>query len=100
MTSIASFTMPNQDFNNAIRLWRFVVVIFSTMLGLVGLVLSLILLTFQLCKLTPYGVPYMSPFVGNDGKDMWNDTIFKIPKVYNKNRPAALKPKDTKRLGD
>lgn len=100
MTSIAGFTIPNQDVANAIRVWRLVFAVLGTMLGLIGIVMSIILLTFTLCKLDSFGVPYMSPFVGNEGRDMLKDTILKIPPKYNKLRPNMLETKNVKRQGD
>ncbi|MDD2375893.1 MAG: spore germination protein [Clostridia bacterium] len=100
MTSIASFTMPNQDFNNAIRIWRILFSIFGAILGLVGIISGVILITFELCKLKSYGVPYLSPFVSNDGVKILDDTIFRIPQKDNKIRPKDLKVKNIKRQGD
>jgi len=100
MTSISSFTMPNQDFNNTIRMWRFVFALTSTVMGLVGFVITVILFTFKLCKLQSFGVAYMSPFVSNEGNDIINDTILMIPHRDNKFRPSSLKPKNAKRQGD
>lgn len=100
MASIASFTLPNQDFSNSVRLWRIIVTIFSACAGLVGLVISIIILSYELCRLTPFGVPYMSPFVGNEGKHVLNDTIFRFPSKYNLKRPECLKPKDVVRRGN
>jgi spore germination protein KA len=99
MASVASFTIPNQDFSNAVRLWRIIVTLFSSLLGLIGFVFSLILLTYEACRISPYGVPYLSPFVGNDGRAMLHDSLIRLPSSLNKVRPNALKPKDAVRRG-
>lgn len=99
-TAIASFTIPSQDFSNFVRLWRILSTVFGIVLGLLGVVISIILMTFSVCKLESFGVSYMSPFVGNDGKEMLNDTFFRIPNIFNKVRPNVLKTKDAKRRGD
>lgn len=100
MTVIASFTVPNQDLNNSVRLWRLASTVCGMVLGLLGIVIAMILLTFEFCKLTSYGVPYMAPFVGSNNQDALYDTILRMPAVYNKRRPACIKPKDIKRVGD
>jgi len=100
MTAISSFTIPNQDFTNVIRIWRFVFALISTILGLLGLVLAIIIFMFKLCKLESFGVAYMSPFVSNDGNDIIYDTILKIPPKFNKTRPTSLNTKNVKRQGD
>lgn len=98
-TAIASFTIPNQDFSNFVRLWRLGCTVLGVFLGLLGVVFSAIILVFEMCKLESFGVPYMSPFVGNDGKDLINDTFIRAPAKYNIMRPTALKTKDQKRRG-
>jgi spore germination protein KA len=100
ITAIASFTIPNQDFSNAVRLWRITSTIFGIFLGLLGLVIAILLLVFEFCKLESFGVSYMAPFVGNDGKDIMKDTFFRLPSNSNKTRPNCLKTKDAKRQGD
>lgn len=99
-TAIASFTIPNQDLANFVRLWRIICTIFGIAFGLLGVVGSIILITFSMCKLESFGVSYMSPFVANEGKNMVNDTILRLPNTIFKYRPDSLKTKDTKREGD
>jgi len=99
-TAITSFTIPNQDLSNFVRLWRLICTVFGIALGLLGVVISIILMTFSVCKLELFGVSYMSPFVGNEGKDILNDTIFRMPSKFNKFRPSILKTKDAKRRGE
>jgi spore germination protein KA len=99
MTIIASFTVPNQDFANAIRLWRLVSTVAGIFLGLLGVVCIIILLIYELCKLNPFGVPYMAPYAGIDGQNMLTDSIIRIPAKDNIMRPVALNPKDSKRRG-
>ena len=98
-TAIASFTIPNQDFSNFVRLWRIGCTILGIFLGLLGVVFSIIILAFELCKMESFGVSYMTPFVGNDGNGLLKDTFFRAPLKFNKMRPASLKTKDPKRQG-
>lgn len=100
MTAISSFTVPNQDFSNVIRIWRFVLAAVSTVLGLLGFVLMLIVFTFKLCKLESFGVSYLSPFVSNDGNGIMEDTILKFQPKFNKLRPTSLNVKNKKKQGD
>lgn len=100
LTSIASFAMPNQDFSNALRIWRFVFAIFASFLGLYGVVIAIILLTYDLCKLETFGTSYMSPLVSGDLEEIRYDTVIRAPLKTNKNRPENLKTKNVKRQGD
>lgn len=100
MTAISSFTVPNQDFSNVIRIWRFILAAVSTVLGLLGLMLTIIVFTFKLCKIESFGVSYLSPFVSNDGNGIIEDTIIKIQSKFNKLRPTSLNVKNKKKQGD
>lgn len=99
-TAIASFTIPNQDLANFVRMWRIVCTFFGIVFGLLGVVVSIIIIVYSMCILESFGVSYLSPFVANEGKGLLNDTFFRFPYTFIKNRPESLKTKDTKRVGD
>lgn len=90
LAGISTFTMPNQDFSNALRLWRFLLTIFSSIAGLVGLSIGSLLLLFHLCTIETFGIPYLTPFVSHEGKSFM-DTLFRLPLYLNKYRPDELK---------
>ncbi|NLN65858.1 MAG: spore germination protein [Clostridiaceae bacterium] len=96
-TAIASFTMPNQDFSNALRLWRFIFVVLSSMAGLFGLSLGGILLLDHLSSMEVYGISYLSPLAGEDEIQL-QDSIFRFPYRFQKNRPVSLRAKNKKRV--
>ncbi|MCQ1530157.1 spore germination protein [Lutispora saccharofermentans] len=95
-TAISSYVMPNQDFSNAIRLWRFIIAISSSIAGLFGMTIAGILLIYHLCTIDNYSVPYLSPFVSTDSMQ-FQDTFFRLPLSFMKNRPVNLKTKNKKR---
>lgn len=97
ITAIASFTLPSQDFSNAVRLWRFVFVILSSFIGIFGLTFGLILLLFHWCRLESFGVPYLDPFVANEDEQL-QDTLFRFPISSMKKRPSGLNTKNEKRM--
>jgi len=97
ITAIASFTLPNQDFSNAIRIWRFMLVIFSSIIGIFGLTFGLIFLIYHWCSLESFGVPYLDPFVANEDEQL-QDTIFRFPISSMKKRPSGLNTKNEKRM--
>lgn len=98
LTAISSFAMPNQDFSNALRLWRFIFVILSSAIGLFGLSIGGIILLNHLCSMEVYGAPYMSPFAGGDNRQM-EDAIFRLPFSKQYKRPIFLKTTNKKRRG-
>ncbi|NMA95504.1 MAG: spore germination protein, partial [Clostridiales bacterium] len=93
---ISSFTIPNQDLSNAIRLWRFVLALFSSLMGLLGLAIGSILLLMHLCSIEIFTVPYLSPFVNQDNFSL-RDTIFRLPLYMEKYRPKSLKTQNKRR---
>lgn len=85
LTVISSFTVPAQDLSNAIRLWRFILIFSSSIIGLFGIGIGALLLLFDLASIETYGVPYLSPFAANEGKNL-DDSIIRMPLPFIKNR--------------
>jgi len=90
-TVISGFSMPNQDFSNALRLWRFIMTALSSFTGLFGLSLGFIALLLHLASIETFGVPYLSPFAANEGDDIEVDSLFRMPVWLVKKRPRNLK---------
>jgi spore germination protein KA len=89
LTVIASYTIPSQDLANAIRLWRIILIFLGSIIGLFGIGIGVILLLFELSSIVTYGVPYLSPFAANEGKNL-DDSIIRIPLPFIKKRLANL----------
>ena len=97
ITTIAGFLMPNQDFSNAIRLWRFILAVLGSIIGIFGITFGLIILLHHWCSMETFGVPYLDPFVANEDEQL-QDTIFRLPLFTMKKRPTSLNPKNKKRM--
>lgn len=80
ITGIAGFVIPNQELSNATRLSRLLFVVAGTLGGLFGIAFVIIVIIYYLSNLTSFGVPYLSPLAGNEGKGVLNDSIFRLPK--------------------
>ena len=80
ITGIAGFVIPNQSLSNATRLIRMLTVIVASLAGLFGIAFATIIAIYYLSNLTSFGVPYLSPFAGNEGKGIFNDSILRLPK--------------------
>ncbi|MFZ7133424.1 MAG: spore germination protein [Eubacteriales bacterium] len=76
IASIANYTIPNKDFANSMWLWQFVMIVFSSVIGIFGLAVGGILLIFNLASMEILGVPYLSPFVKNEGNS-YKDTLIR-----------------------
>ncbi len=94
---IMGFVIPSQDFANSLRVCRLILVGFSITSGLYGLSIGVILILYHLADMEIFGVPYLSPFVSNEGKGILNDTLFRIPWRKMKERPANIGPQDQDR---
>jgi len=95
-TAITSFTMPNQDLSNALRFWRFGLAIASSIIGMYGLTVGLFILVYQWCRMDSFGIPYLSPFIGDEEIQL-QDSLFRLPFSTMKHRPNSLHAKN-KRL--
>ena len=93
ITAMAGYTIPDQDFSDALRVWRFILVVCSSLLGLTGLVLGGIVLASIWCDMETLGVPFMSPFATSHAPT-FGDTILRAPMPKHTRRPFALRPLD------
>ena len=64
VAGITGFTVPDQDFANALRLWRLGLCALSSVLGIFGLTLGGAGLVLHLSSLESLGVAYLSPGAG------------------------------------
>lgn len=86
---VCGFVLPNRDFAEGIRVWRFALAILSAAAGLFGLTAGFVALLIHLSGLTCLGVAYLAPF--SSGKETG---ILRKRLVKQKQRPADLKPED------
>ena len=99
-TAIASFTIPNETFLSAFRLVKYLILLLSSILGLYGFILSIMLVLVHLADLKSFGIPYLSPFVAaNLEKDHpMSDSLLKFPIFKMIYRPIYAIRGNKKRL--
>lgn len=61
VTSISGLLFNDVDFVNSLRIWRFIILFFSSIAGLIGFLISVILLTIKLSDIECLNVPYLAP---------------------------------------
>lgn len=93
ITAISSFITPNYEISMAIRLMRFALIIASSIAGLYGIMLGLMVLVVHLIKLKSFGVDYLSPITTPHKNDM-KDVFWRAPFDYFKERPSYINPQD------
>jgi len=81
-----------------LRLLRFVLLMLSGALGLLGLLSGLTFIAIYMCTLRSFGVPYLAPFAPFIGSDL-DDAIFRAPWWALFSRPRLLMRENRKRQG-
>ncbi|MDZ4406740.1 spore germination protein [Bacillus cereus] len=99
LTAISSFTLPQYNIGMALRMLRFVAMLFAAVFGLYGIILFFFLLLSHLVKLESFGVPYLSPAAPYRLSD-WKDFMLRLPLFMMKRRPKLLQTKDNIRKGN
>lgn len=89
---ITGYTMPNQNMSAALRICRFLLVIFAIAGGMFGIAIGVVLLVYHLNSLESYGVAYMTPFAGRDGRNAAS-ALGRGPMYNFKEADPALKTK-------
>ena len=87
---ISGFALPGRGFADALRLWRLILAVLSSLGGLFGLTLGGLCLLTHLAGLESLGIPYLSPFSNVRGKE----AILRARLKYQRRRDPALHPVD------
>lgn len=98
LTSISSFVIPSSDMSLTVRILRFPFMVLAAFLGLYGILIGLLLLVGHLCRLQPFGIPYLAPI----SPIKWHglkDTIIRSPLITLDRRPVETKTKNIIRQG-
>ena len=89
LTGICTFVIPNIALVSGLRLTKYIVLIFSALLGLYGFWIALILILIHMASLKSFHIPFLYPFCSasvNHYNDL-EDSIFRLPLWFMKKRP-------------
>ena len=89
LTGVCSFVVPSVTLVSGIRITKYFMIILSSLFGLVGFWLGIILILAHLCSLESFGVPYMFPFCSGSANSYsdFKDSIIRFPIPLMKKRP-------------
>lgn len=95
LSTLCSFVAPDFTIMNPIRILRFMMIILSSIAGLLGFIMGFTVVITSMLSLTSLGVPYLTPLVpynSKDFKDFWLSSILQVKKrpeefnTYDKTR--------------
>jgi spore germination protein len=80
-TALCSFSIPNEEFAGAFRIFKFAVILMSAWLGFFGFLWIMFALLLHLSLLKSYGHPYLLPFIAvrGDKQQRQRDTLLRFP---------------------
>ena len=93
ITAVTSVTLVNQSLSTIVSVIRFGIFLVSSLIGMYGLILCLILFIAYLSRLHSFGVPYLAPMSPLNVKDL-ADSYLRVPWSRLRKRPGALHPID------
>lgn len=78
LTGVAAYTIPKYSATLPFRVIRYLLMIFSSMLGFFGFAFGVIVLMIDMVMLESFGKPYMSPIAPFDGRRI-KDIVIRYP---------------------
>jgi len=88
LTGLCSFSIPNISLVSGFRLMKYIIIFFSSILGLFGFWTAMLLILIHLVTLKSFGIPFMFPFTSTLDKSDLKDTFFRVPIFKMKKRPV------------
>lgn len=77
-TAIASFTIPSISLSGAIRVLKFMMLLFASLFGLYGIIIGLFMIGIHLSAIRSVGLPYLAPFAPFKKQEAVR-AIFRVP---------------------
>ncbi|MBE9913941.1 spore germination protein [Paenibacillus donghaensis] len=99
ITAVAGATLVNQTLSSVISVVRLALFFLSSVLGMYGMILGIILLLIYMSKLRTFGVPYLSPLSPLVAKDILK-SIMRAPWKLLRKKPSVLSTVDSDHQGE
>jgi spore germination protein KA len=93
LTALSFFTAPVYELTGTWRLVNLAMLLTAAYLGVVGIVLTTMLVLSEITSMTSFGVPYFAPWAPLRLRE-WADTLLRLPWQSLRWRPADPRPLD------
>lgn len=91
VSSISSLVFVYYDMQGSIRFWRYLLMFISTMFGIIGFIMGILLLVTNLCTIKTFGKPYTLPILPFLPNEQGNAIIRKDITKLNKRQSYITK---------
>ncbi|WP_407310257.1 spore germination protein [Desulfosporosinus sp. SB140] len=93
LTAISTFAVPTEDLRSTVRLFSYLLVLLSSILGLYGFLLGGCTILLHASSLESLGVPYFSPVSSLHLKE-WSDVFIRSPWLILRGKQQSIRPQD------
>ncbi|WP_042145778.1 spore germination protein [Paucisalibacillus sp. EB02] len=93
VSAIGTYVTPSYELSVANKVASVVLLLFTAFFGLIGYIISILLLIIFLVNLKSFRTPYFWPFIPFNAKAMLR-TIIRIPTPYVNTRPSIVHPRN------
>ncbi|VBB06394.1 bacillus/clostridium ger spore germination protein [Lucifera butyrica] len=97
-TAIASYSMPSFTFSLALRSIRVPMLVLSSILGLYGVMLGILIVTIHMCSLRSFGESYVGGLLDIALIGDWKDSLVRVPVRQLPARPKQLGAQERRRI--
>ena len=98
LTTIAGFTIPSYSLASSLRLIKYMLLLFTSLLGLPGLLFGIVIWTALMVRSSAFGLDFTVPLAPFDKYGLIRGFI-QLPIRKRTTRPSYLSTEDVKRLG-
>ena len=89
ISSIAALIFSSIELGNAIRIYKIILLILATLLGIYGVIIGAIYILYKIFTLKIFGIPYTVPFFPTDKNEL-NDSFIKKEEPIKKRNSFLL----------
>ncbi len=93
LTTIAGFVIPSYSLSASLRLIKYMLLLFTSVLGLLGLLCGLVVWTAMMVRTTSYGADFTLPFSPPDWRSI-KHALTQSPAAMRRYRPGYLGVQD------